>query len=91
MRIDKFKKYVIQNLSENTWLSSPMWVGWLTQLDQSGLWYLMDNDYNLLMLITKMAVLYIQVWCDQISFRAVTDTVRKPAITDTNTTCVIFQ
>jgi len=68
---DSLKTYVMVNMNSHEWLLNPMWVAWATELDSTSLWYVMDDDYDLLTSVTKISVPYVQVKCGNVSFRII--------------------
>ena len=68
---DHLKTYVMMNITDQEWLLHPMWVTWATELDSTGLWYMLDDDHDLLTSFTNIVVPYIQVKCGNISFKII--------------------
>ncbi len=69
---EELRSIVISHTRESRWQILPLWVAWATQLDNSGLWYVMDDEYETLISVIEIAhVPYVAVRCGEVSMKII--------------------
>ncbi len=56
-------------LHDPTWHHVYLWAGWATQLDGSPIWYVLPNEYDLLMTVTDYRPSYVEANCGAIQMK----------------------
>ena len=56
-------------LPHPTWHQASLWAGWATQLDGSHIWYVLPNEYDILVTMTDIRPNYVDATCGAIRMR----------------------